>query len=130
MLPFLFLVLALGLTGLAAYGGVALVLWLARLLGGGWLEAALAVAILGVTVHSFVSVLAFCNAEPVYVPPTPEDAAAGSQGMELHNCDAPIGAIYAFYLAFICPAVIISSAVFLWRCLSRLRRGPGTGEAA
>lgn len=57
----------------------------------------------------------FCAEEPLYIPPSETEAAAGAMGRMIHNCDGPGGMLDYMYLYVVAPLMIVAVGVLTWR---------------
>ncbi|MCH2165697.1 MAG: hypothetical protein MK098_13735 [Marinovum sp.] len=58
--------------------------------------------------QNMVSGILYCAQDPIIVPPTPEETAAGSEGKMIANCDGGGGAIDRLYLYIIAPLLLLA----------------------
>ena len=68
-----------------------------------------------------------CGADPVYVPPTPEDEAAGGEGAMRHACDGPAGLADALFRYLVAPIALVGQALLTWWMLGRVADRVGDG---
>jgi hypothetical protein len=109
------MLLSLLVAGAIFLGIVAILMWAADRWLGKWvatLTGGAAVAYIG---YSIVSGMIYCAAEPVYIPPTDAEAAAGIEGAMHFNCDSAGGVFDRLYLYFVAPMVMIALVFMTWR---------------
>jgi hypothetical protein len=90
-----------------------------------WLSAWAAVFVGAATfayiAHNMVTGIIYCAAEPVYIPPSEVEAAAGSEGSMRFNCDSAGGVIEYLYLYFIAPLILVALGVLILKYYGKVR---------
>jgi len=124
IIPILVLVAIAGLTVLAF---IVVLKATRRWLGARW-EIGFSLAASVYLVYDWASLNSFCSAEPTYIAPTDAEAAAGSEGMMIFNCDAPGGMFDYFYLQLLGPGLIVITLILTFRALLHLRE-PSTSKS-
>ena len=119
LIVFMIVLVAVALLVVLAF---VMILWAAhRWLGAKW-ELGLSLVVLAYLIYDWVRLDRFCSADPTYIAPTEAEAAAGSEGMMIFNCDAPGGMLDYFYLQMLGPGLIVITVILAFRALLYLRK--------
>ncbi len=109
------MILSLLLTGAIFIAVVAALMWATSRWIGKWLAmvvGGIAFVYIGYTI---IDGMIYCAADPVYIPPTAAEAAAGSESAMRFNCDNAGGVLDRLYLYFAAPLLMLLLGLMLWR---------------
>ena len=118
--PFVLVFLAMAVFGGIIVGLFWAIMWAANRWIHPWSAVGFGWAMFAFLGYSMVSGIVSCSADPVYIPPTPEEAAWGSEGTMKFNCDAPGGAFDYFALYILIPIMMAATALLSLRFANRM----------
>ena len=109
------MILGLLLTGAIFIGVVAALMWATARWIGRWLAMVVGGIAFVYISYTITDGVIYCAADPVYIPPTNAEAAAGSEGAMRFNCDSAGGVLDRLYLHFAAPLLLLLLGLMLWR---------------